>query len=103
MKRWNGWGDEAISYPLPGLATQYLADQIGAGLILEDIDFLQALGSVGKSRLPPHRLISTDSNERLRHARGQSLPDWVALRSGQINSLYMEGEHTVAVLNAMSP
>src|SRR5512140_1617148 len=86
MKRWNGWGDEAISYPLPGSAGQYLADQLGAGLVLEDADFLQVLGSVAKSRLPQHRLISTDSSERLRHARGQSLPDWVAMRSGQINA-----------------
>jgi alkyldihydroxyacetonephosphate synthase len=40
-------------------------------------------------RLPPSRLdtlngISTDPVERLLHTHGQSLPDWIALRSGQI-------------------
>ncbi len=86
MKRWNGWGDEAINYPLPESAGLYLADQVGVGLALEDADFLQVLGSLEKSRLQPHGLISTGSEDRLRHARGQSLPDWVALRSGQMNA-----------------
>src|SRR5690606_36898114 len=34
--------------------------------------------------LPGRDLIRVDAAERLRHARGQSLPDWVALRSGRI-------------------
>ena len=86
MKRWNGWGDEAVTYPLPESAGFYLLDQIGAGQPVNDADFLQVLGSVEPSRLAPHRLISTSADERLRHARGQSLPDWVALRSGQMNA-----------------
>ena len=31
-------------------------------------------------------MISSNPEERLRHARGQSLPDWIALRSGRIGT-----------------
>ncbi len=86
MKRWNGWGDEAILYPLPESAKQFLAGLIGEGLALEDADFVDVLTHVEPSRLAPHRLISMDADERVRHARGQSLPDWIALRSGQISA-----------------
>jgi alkyldihydroxyacetonephosphate synthase len=84
IKRWNGWGDEKIHYPLPDSAALYLAGQVGAGARLEDVSLSQALAGVGTPRLPQHSLVSTDPEERLRHARGQSLPDWIALRSGQI-------------------
>ncbi|MBN2147598.1 MAG: FAD-binding oxidoreductase, partial [Anaerolineales bacterium] len=42
--------------------------------------------SVPASRLPVHPLISTDPLARLQHSRGQSLPDWIALRSGRITT-----------------
>ena len=86
MKRWNGWGDEATTYPLPGSAARYLADLVGEGLHLQDVPLAQALQAVPAAILAPHPLISTDAEERLRHARGQSLPDWIALRSGQIRT-----------------
>jgi alkyldihydroxyacetonephosphate synthase len=84
MKRWNGWGQEATTYPLPASAARYLADQVGEGQHLQDASLEQTLQAVPHSRLTAHPLISTDPQERLRHARGQSLPDWIALRSGQI-------------------
>ncbi len=31
-----------------------------------------------------HPLVSTDPEDRIRHARGQSFPDWNALRSGRL-------------------
>ena len=86
MKRWNGWGDVATNYPLPESASCYLAGLVGKGAHLEDASLAQTLAAVGTSRLPPHPLISIDPEERLRHSRGQSLPDWIALRSGQIDS-----------------
>ena len=86
MKRWNGWGDEATTYPLPGSAARYLADLVGEGQHLQDATLEQALQAVPATALAPHPLISTDPEERLRHARGQSLPDWIALRSGQIQA-----------------
>jgi len=86
MKRWNGWGDEATIYPLPASASRYLGDLVGAGLPLEDATLEKTLQAVPVSALAPHPLISTDPEERLRHAHGQSLPDWIALRSGQIQA-----------------
>jgi alkyldihydroxyacetonephosphate synthase len=86
MKRWNGWGDEATTYPLPSSAAHYLADLVGEGLQLQDATLAQALQAVPAAALAPHPLISADPEERLRHARGQSLPDWIALRSGQIRA-----------------
>jgi alkyldihydroxyacetonephosphate synthase len=84
MKRWNGWGDEATHYPLSDSAAGYLENLAGKGARLEDATLEQVLRTVPPSPLPSHPLISTDPEERLRHARGQSLPDWIALRSGQI-------------------
>jgi alkyldihydroxyacetonephosphate synthase len=86
MKRWNGWGDEATTYPLPDSAAHYLVGLIGEGLHLEDASLEQTLQSVHPSPLSSHPLISIDTEERLRHARGQSLADWIALRSGRIGA-----------------
>jgi alkyldihydroxyacetonephosphate synthase len=84
MKRWNGWGDEATIYPLPDTAACYLAGLIGEQRHLEDASLRQTLLAVPPTQLSPHPMISTDPEERLRHSRGQSLADWIALRSGQI-------------------
>jgi alkyldihydroxyacetonephosphate synthase len=84
MRRWNGWGDEAVAFALPESAAAHLASQIGPGQTLPDASFEQALRTVPASRLPSHPMISTDRAERLLHARGHSLPDWVALRAGRI-------------------
>ena len=86
MKRWNGWGEETTTYPLPETSAQFLAMRIGQGEPAPDATFHDVLATVPPSRLPAHPLILTDADERLRHARGQSLPDWVALRSGEIGS-----------------
>ncbi len=86
MKRWNGWGDDATTYPLPGSATRYLGDLVGEGLHLEDASLEKAVQAAPNSALASHPLVSTDLEERLRHACGQSLPDWIALRSGQIQA-----------------
>ncbi|HSH03787.1 MAG TPA: FAD-binding oxidoreductase [Anaerolineae bacterium] len=84
MKRWNGWGNTHIDAPLPSLADQFLADRIGPSSPPDDASFDDVLTTIPSSRLPSHPLITTDPAERLRHARGQSLPDWIALRSGTI-------------------
>jgi len=85
MRRWNGWGDEAITVPLPASAARYLASVIGPGVPGSDAPFEQVLAKIGRSALLPHAGIMTDPAERLRHARGQSLPDWVAMRSGCVD------------------
>jgi alkyldihydroxyacetonephosphate synthase len=90
MKRWNGWGEEHTDYPAPASALRYLAGKVGAGPALQDAAFEQVVAAVPASRLRPHALITTDPAERVRHARGQSLPDWIAMRSGQFG-LFTDG------------
>ena len=49
-------------------------------------DLQEVLQRVPKSRLHVHPLVNTDPLIRLLHARGQSFPDWVDLRTGQLNT-----------------
>ena len=87
MRRWNGWGEESIVDALPAAAVAYLERAVGRGTPPADATLEAALASVPPSRLPAHRLVSADPSARLRHARGQSFPDWVALRSGRLGAL----------------
>ncbi len=84
MRRWNGWGDSTVMYPLPPLGKQFLEARLGPGVPPADASLTAVLSSVPAPHLPKHPLIATDALDRLRHARGQSLPDWIALRSGRI-------------------
>ena len=90
MKRWNGWGTEGTPYPLPASAGRYLQGIVGKGEAARDARLEDVLEQVPASRLPAHPLVSTEAADRLRHARGQSMPDWVALRSGRIG-VYPDG------------
>ena len=90
QRRWNGWGNPATSYPFHPSAQRYLVDRLGASQPFPEVSFEQALKAVPASRLPAHPLVQTGAVERLLHARGQSLPDWVALRYGQIE-LFPDG------------
>ncbi|HBX57684.1 FAD-binding oxidoreductase [Pseudomonas sp. UBA2684] len=83
MRRWNGWGDEATVVELPVHGEAFLAELIGPGQVLADASLDQVLSQVPASRLPVHPLVSQDAEVRVRHARGQSLPDWLAMRSGE--------------------
>jgi alkyldihydroxyacetonephosphate synthase len=84
MKRWNGWGEEGASGSLPATATAFLARVLGPARSPVDAPLDAVLRGVGPGRLPPHPLVVTDAEDRLRHARGQSLGDWIALRTGRI-------------------
>jgi alkyldihydroxyacetonephosphate synthase len=84
MRRWNGWGDEATHYHLPDSALHYLENIIGRAEAQPDATFDRVVAAVPESHLAPHTHLTLDPAERLYHARGQSLPDWVALRSGRI-------------------
>jgi alkyldihydroxyacetonephosphate synthase len=86
MRRWNGWGDEATHYHLPESAAGYLESKVGQGKIIADATFDQVVTSVPAPHLVSFTRATVDPAERLCHARGQSLPDWVALRSGQIDA-----------------
>ena len=82
MRRWNGWGDSATTMELPAQGTEFLQRLVGRGQVLPDASLDAVIAQVPPSRLPAHQLVSVDAETRVRHARGQSLPDWLAMRSG---------------------
>jgi alkyldihydroxyacetonephosphate synthase len=86
-KRWNGWGEAGVDYPLPTGAQAFLADMLGAPPAPADATLASVLAGVPPSRLEAAGGVSTDPLDRLLHAHGQSLPDWIALRSGKIGRI----------------
>ncbi|MCL5057201.1 MAG: FAD-binding oxidoreductase [Actinobacteria bacterium] len=86
MKRWNGWGAVDTDYPLPDAGRAFLEDRLGSGAPPEDATLEECLGKVPPSRLPDHPLVVRDPEERLRRSAGQSLQDWINLRSGTVAS-----------------
>jgi len=86
MRRWNGWGDEAVETPLPPAAAALIDDLVGPGTPPLDATLEAVVATVPASRLPSDPLLDDDPEGRVRHARGQSLPDWVALRSGRFGA-----------------
>jgi alkyldihydroxyacetonephosphate synthase len=87
MRRWNGWGDDTRDYPVPPALVELLTDTIGAAKAPDDVTLATAVSQVPPSRLPENEMLSTDPADRLLHARGQSFPDLVAMRSGQTGPL----------------
>lgn len=86
MKRWNGWGDDQFHLDLPPQGEQFLMERVGPGITLADAELSEVCRQVPPSRLPSHPLIDTTEETRVRHARGQSLPDWLAMRSGDFGT-----------------
>jgi len=84
MRRWNGWGDDTITYPLHDAPRRFLEELVGPGTPPRDAGFEEVVTAVPPSQLPAHPLVSGEPGDRVRHARGQSLPDWIALRSGRV-------------------
>ena len=84
MKRWNGWGDELKNYSLPGLAEEYLRELLGEINPPPDASIEEVIKKVPESPLRKFPFINTKPEDRLRHACGQSLPDWINMRSGRI-------------------
>src|SRR5690554_7114877 len=90
MRRWNGWGDDQFNLELPAQGQAFLEQRIGSANPLQDATLEQVSQKVPATRLPADPkvddLIDTSAEVRLRHARGQSLVDWLALRSGEIGT-----------------
>jgi alkyldihydroxyacetonephosphate synthase len=86
MRRWNGWGDDTVTYPLHLGPRRYLEELVGPGTPPQDVSLKEVVAAVPPSRLPAHPLVSDDPVKRAYHARGQSLPDWIALRTGRISA-----------------
>lgn len=88
MRRWNGWGDEQFNLELPAQGQSFLSDLVGSGKPLSDVSLESVCAKVTETRIPADtamdKLIDTSPEARVRHARGQSLPDWLAMRSGDI-------------------
>ncbi|MBC3931592.1 FAD-binding oxidoreductase [Undibacterium curvum] len=84
MRRWNGWGDDTYSLPVQPQALQFLQQRIGNAIPFSDASWEQVCAQVPPGRLPAHPLIDTSAATRVRYSRGQSLPDWLALRYGRI-------------------
>jgi len=86
MKRIQGWGNIETDYNVPEAAQKYLTQTVGAPLKLTNAPLEVLLGKVPPSKLPPYPGILIDPESRLRHARGQSLNDWVDLCDGTVDT-----------------
>lgn len=84
MRRWNGWGDDSIETSLPPRALELLTALVGPGTPPRDATLDEVVAAVPASRLATDPHLVDDPVERVRHARGHSLPDWIALRSGRL-------------------
>ena len=84
--RWNGWGNVSINKTVSPHGAKLIKSHIGKTKKLSSVSLQQVLKTVPKSRLPAALtdldIVSTDKEVRLRHARGQSFPDWIAMHGG---------------------
>jgi alkyldihydroxyacetonephosphate synthase len=87
MRRWNGWGDEAVVDELPAGGAAAIERVVGRSAPPRDALLSDVVATVPPARLPRHRLVRDDAETRVRHARGQSLPDWLALRTGRLGAV----------------
>lgn len=87
MRRWNGWGDDSDHYALTDAARVFLRERIGEGMATEDATREQALRAAPPSRLRGSHHFSTDAPTRMDRARGQSFPDWLAMKSGRFGPM----------------
>ena len=84
--RWNGWGNININKKVSTRGAKLIKSHIGKTKKLSSVSLQQVLKTVPKSRLPKAvtelETVSIDQKVRLRHARGQSFPDWIAMHGG---------------------
>ncbi|MDY6846060.1 MAG: FAD-binding oxidoreductase [Chloroflexota bacterium] len=86
MKRIQGWGNKETDYPVPEPAKRYLEEVVGKAATLRNQPVEDLLKKVPDAKLPPHPLIKTEPADRLSHARGQSLNDWVDMCDGLVDT-----------------
>ncbi len=87
MRRWNGWGDDDVHATLAPAVLDLLARLIGPSTRPADATFESVVAGVPASRLASDPLLDIDPAARVRHARGQSLPDWIDLRTGRLGAV----------------
>ena len=86
-RRWNGWGDAHAQAPLTPRLGALLRARLGEGRPRADAPLETTLAALPPSRLPDEPWLDRSPEVRLRHARGQSFPDWVALRGGRVGAV----------------
>jgi alkyldihydroxyacetonephosphate synthase len=64
----------------------FLQERLGSGARTHDVTLRQACDQLAPTRLPWHRLVDISPPVRLANALGQSLPDWLRMRHGRIDS-----------------
>ena len=82
LHKGKGWGEDASDCPVAARALAFLEEAVGAAGPRRDVSLAEALAAVPASRLAGaarEPAIHVAADDRLRHARGQSLPDWVAV------------------------
>ncbi|WP_201587417.1 FAD-binding oxidoreductase [Psychrobacter jeotgali] len=88
--RWNGWGNVDINKKVSPHGAKLIKSHIGKTKNLPSVNLQQVLKTVPKTRLPTAisslDIVSIDQEIRLRHARGQSFPDWIAMHSGDFET-----------------
>ena len=84
--RWNGWGNVSINKKVSVHGATLIKSHIGKTKKLKSVSLQHVLKTVPQSRLPAAisnlAIMSIDNEDRLRHARGQSFPDWIAMHGG---------------------
>jgi len=87
-RRWNGWGATDVTMTLPETALTMLGQVVGPGTPPRDAPLETVVAAVPPSRIDVADAaalgLSLAPEDRVRRARGQSLPDWIALRSGRL-------------------
>lgn len=88
MRYWSSWGVENSEYTtdLGEAAQQVLGALVGEATPLPLASLAEVTAKVPASRLPEHPLVNRDGEERVRHARGQSLPDVLQMRGGDVDT-----------------
>ena len=88
MRLWNGWGNENsdLNMELNSGLRMLLQALVGPATSLPQATLNDVIAKVPPTRLAEHSLISCDPEVRVRHARGQSLPDWLEMHSGDVNT-----------------
>ncbi|WP_041421517.1 FAD-binding oxidoreductase [Shewanella sediminis] len=82
-RNWNGWGAREKRMELSQDGAAFICEKLGQAKPLGVSTLARVIAKVPDSRLADSELYSTDAEIRLRHARGQSLPDWLAMKSGE--------------------
>jgi alkyldihydroxyacetonephosphate synthase len=87
MRRWDGWGFEEVDAHLGSAARAFVERAVGAATRPAFATLADVVAAVPGSRLAAHDLLDLDPEVRVRHARGQSLPDLLDLRFGRLDAV----------------